>query len=182
MKMFIKKLKERQGNALILACAIVISLILILSVLCEYIRLQMIAKGVRDALQTAVISIAVQNYDDLYNGLREGYSGGYVLTSFNRWESKIDTGDVYSHLEKSLGLKKESNCYVKLSGNLVEYRISGIKVDLINPPIAPRGDNNLQQFKAESYLNLEVPLSFGWSMLPPMKIKLKVVAGYTPKF
>lgn len=180
MMKLIRKLKERRGNALILSCVIIISLIITFSVLCEYIRLQMIAKGVRDALETAIISVAVQNYDDLYNGLREGYSGGYTLTPFNKWESKTDTGDLYTHLDKLLGLKKEGDYHVKLAGNEVEYKISGLEVDIVNPPRAPT--NNVQQFKAESYVKLEVPLSFGWNKLPPMKIRLKLVAGYTPKF
>jgi len=66
-------LKEKKGNALPIACAIVLSLIIIFSAVSEYMRLQIIAKGVRDALQTSVIAVAAQNYDDVYNGLREGY-------------------------------------------------------------------------------------------------------------
>ncbi|MFA9399294.1 MAG: hypothetical protein ACERKV_13650, partial [Clostridiaceae bacterium] len=68
MKNIKRILKEKTGNALPLACAIVLSLILIFSVVAEYMRLQIIAKGVRDALQTSVISVASQNYDDVYNG------------------------------------------------------------------------------------------------------------------
>ena len=37
-------------------------------------------------LQSAVISVATANYDDLYNGLREGYSGGYKFTSLEQWQ------------------------------------------------------------------------------------------------
>ena len=61
-------LKEKKGNALPLACAIVLALIIIFSAVSEYMRLQIIAKGVRDALQTSVIAVAAQNYDDVYNG------------------------------------------------------------------------------------------------------------------
>lgn len=175
-------LKEKRGNALPLACAIVMSLILIFSAVSEYMRLQIIAKGVRDALQTSIISVATQNYDDVYNGLREGYSGGYTLSASDKWESKLDTGDVYAYLDNLLGLEKEGAYHIKITGKEAEYKLSELKVNIINTPIAPSSPDSLQKFEAEAYIHLEVPLSFGWDKLPQLKINLKVKADYTPKF
>ena len=84
----LKRMKDKSGNTLPLACAIVISLLLISSIIMEYTRLTIIANGVRDALQASVISVSVQNYDDTYNGLREGYSGGYNKTTGGSWQEK----------------------------------------------------------------------------------------------
>lgn len=182
IKDFRRILKEKKGNALPLACAIVMSLILIFSAVSEYMRLQIIAKGVRDALQTSVISVAAQNYDDVYNGLREGYSGGYKLSSSDKWESKLDTGDVYTYLDNLLGLEKDGAYHIKITGKEAEYKLSALKVNIINTPLAPTNPNGLQKFESEAYINLEVPLSFGWGKLPSLKINLKVKAGYTPKF
>ena len=175
-------LKGKRGNALPLACAIVMSLILIFSAVSEYMRLQIIAKGVRDALQTSVISVVTQNYDDVYNGLREGYSGGYTLASTDKWESKIDIGDVYSYLDNLLGLEKDGAYHFKNTGKEAEYKLSELKVNIINTPLAPSNTDSLEKFQAESYIHLEVPLSFGWDKLPPLQINLKVKAGYTSKF
>jgi hypothetical protein len=175
-------LKEKKGNALSLACAIVMSLILIFSAVSEYMRLQIIAKGVRDALQTSVISVATQNYDDIYNGLREGYSGGYTLSSSDKWESKLDTGDVYDYLDNLLELEKDGAYHIKITGKEGEYKLSELKVNTINTDLAPSNPDSLPKFQAEVFIDLEVPLSFGWGKLPPLKINLKVKAGYTPKF
>jgi len=175
-------LKEKRGNAMPLACAIVMSLIIIFSAVSEYMRLQIIAKGVRDALQTSIISVATENYDDVYNGLREGYSGGYTLSPLNRWESRIDTGDVYNYLDNLLGLEKHGAYHIKLAGKEVEYKLSELKVNIVNTPLAPSNTDNLQKFQSEAYIHLEVPLSFGWDKLPPLEIDLKVKAGYTQKF
>ena len=177
-------LKEKKGNALPLACAIVMSLILIFSAASEYMRFQIIAKGVRDALQTAVISVATENYDNLYNGLREGYSGGYYLSDSNQWQSQLDTGDVYAELDSLLGLETEGIYHIKTTGGEMEFRLSNLSVNLKNNPFAPSKSNieNVQRFKAEAFIILEVPLSFGWNKLPPLKINLKVLAGYTSKF
>jgi hypothetical protein len=182
MKFLKRILKEKRGNALLLACAIVMSLILIFSAVSEYMRLQIIAKGVRDALQTSVISVATQNYDDIYNGLREGYSGGYTLSSSDKWESKLDTGDVYDYLDNLLGLEKDGVYHIKITGEGSEYKLSELKVNIINTSIAPSNPDSLPKFQAEVFIKLEVLLSFGWGKLPPLQINLKVKAGYTPKF
>lgn len=175
-------LKEKKGNALPLACAIVMSLIIIFSGISEYLRLQMIAKGVRDALEASIISVAAANYDQVYNGLREGYSGGYYLSSDNKWESKLDNGDIYSELSNLLGLKKEGNYYVKLSNGKTEFKVSDLNVNVVNTALAPTDTSGNQRFQAEAFILIEVPLGFGFNKVPPLKINLKVVSGYTPKF
>lgn len=39
-----------------------------------------IAAGVKDEVQSAVISTSVANYGNVYDGIREGYSDGYRLS------------------------------------------------------------------------------------------------------
>lgn len=172
----IGKLKNKDGNAPIMACVIVLCLLLFFTVISEYLRLQIIAKGVRDAVQSSVISVAIQNYDDVYNGLREGYSGGYELDDGDNWSSRVDTGAVLSNLSGSLGLINGK----KYSDEYLEYKISNLDVNILNTPLAPSG--NSKKFESEVLLTLEVPLSFGWDELAPLRIRMKVNAGYTPKF
>lgn len=172
----ISKLKSKDGNAAIMACVIVIGLLLLFTVVVEYLRLQIIAKGVRDAIQSAVISVAVENYDEVYNGLREGYSGGYELDSNDNWKSTVDNGAVLSNLGNVLGLINGE----KYSGLQLEYTISNIDINILNTPLAPI--ENSKKFESEVWLTLEVPLSFGWDKLPQLEIRMKVNAGYTPKF
>ena len=46
----------------------------------EYMRLMIVAQGVRDSVQSAIVDVATENWDEAYAGLREGYSGGYQLS------------------------------------------------------------------------------------------------------
>ena len=83
-------LRDRKGNGFPLAIAITLALVIIFCGISEYIRLLIIAQGVRDAVQTAVISTVNDNYDDVYHGVREGYSGGYQPEiSRNLWTMVI---------------------------------------------------------------------------------------------
>ena len=169
-------LRNKDGNAALMACVIVLCLLLVFSVISEYLRLRLIANGVRDAVQSSVISVVTENYDDVYNGLREGYSGGYSLDHNDAWASQVDSGSVLANLSNVLNLIGSS----KYVGSDLEYTISEIQVNVINATFAP--NNNTSKFEAEVFINLSVPLSFGWYHLKPLEIRMKVNAGYTPKF
>ena len=73
-------IKDKKGMSYPLTVALVLALLIILCVLAEFFRLSIIAYGVRNALQESVISVATTNYNEVYDGLREGYSGGYFMT------------------------------------------------------------------------------------------------------
>jgi len=143
----------------------------------EYFRLNVIAGGVRDSLQAAVLSVATQNYDEVYTGLREGYSGGYIKTEQNIWEQAFDVGDVYAELDKLLGLEDEHN---KKSGDKEEFQLSDLDIEMINTPFAPSSSDNKLTVNAK--IRLQVPLSFGWAGLPKVIITVRTSAKYISKF
>lgn len=176
-----KAIRTNRGSGFPLAVAITLCLVMIISGISEYFRLMIVAQGVRDALQDAVISAVSDNYDDVFHGVREGYSGGYQPIDSD-FEESLDYGDIYYHLEMILGIEQSGEEYVKTTNDgKEEFKIWDLKVEIRNAPLAS-GDINGQRFKIDSYIMLEVPVSFGGNVLPPMKIKVKDSAGYTPKF
>ena len=64
----------------------------------------------------------------------------------------------------------------------IEYAVYGLSVNIDNSPFAPSNTNGIQEFQATSKITLEVPLSFGGDLLPPMKVDLLVKSRYMPKF
>lgn len=162
--------------------AVVIALVgmMFFVVLWQVIRLVIISAGVKDAVQSAVISTSVGNYGNVYDGVREGYSGGYKFSG-NSWKAAISTGDVYGRLDELLGLKSSGGKHTKINSDGVEYSVYGLSVSIDNAEFAPTS-SEIQQFSATSYITLEVPLSFCGDSLPPMKIRLCVKSKYTPKF
>jgi len=177
----LKILRSKSGNSYPLAIAIALSIVIISCGAFEYMRLMLIAQGVRDGVQSAIISVATENYDDVYASLREGYSGGYVNNG-GGFTEQLDLGDVYARLDSVLGLRRQGAYHVKYAEDVMEYRISNLNVHVANAPFAPSDRGTAQKFQAEATIHLEVPLSFGWSNLPPMTINLRCIAGYTPKF
>lgn len=178
----LKPLKNKRGNGYPLAVAITLVLIMIFTSISEYFRLMIVAEGVRDALQDAVIATVTENYDDVYHGVREGYSGGYqpIVDDF---EESLDYGDIYDKMDTILGLYIENDYHVKSASDTTEmqFRIWNLQVDIENAPLAT-ADREDNRFKIDSSIMVEVPVSFGGKLLPPMRIKVKNSAGYTPIF
>ncbi len=58
-----KMIKDKKGMSYPLTVALMLALLIVLCVLAEFLRLSIIAYGVRNALQEAVISVATTNYN-----------------------------------------------------------------------------------------------------------------------
>ena len=159
-------LRDRKGNGFPLAIAITLALVIIFCGISEYIRLLIIAQGVRDAV---------------YHGVREGYSGGYQPMAGD-FEESLDYGDIYGRLEEVLGLSYQGGTRVKFTEDgKTEFRVWGLDVDIENAPLAG-GDRAGNRFVANCEIELEVPVSFGGRLLPAMRITVATSAGYTPRF
>lgn len=172
-------LRDRKGNSTPLTIALVLGLLLLICAMAEFFRLGLIVQGVRDGLQQSVITVATTNYDETYNGLREGYSGGYILSG-DRWEEHFDYDDIYYRLDSLLGTDREGGYHVKKLSKGFEYRLSGLTVEILNTPFTPGGAS--RNFEADARITIEIPLSFGWELVPPLKMELRTRAAYMPKF
>ncbi len=181
VRKIVKLLHSRKGfSSAPLAVVIALAGMMFFVVLWQIIRLVTISAGVKDAVQSAVIATSVGNYSNVYDGVREGYSGGYKHTG-SYWRSAISTGNVYGRLDKLLGLKTSRGKHVKSNSDGTEFAVYGLSVNVNNAQFAPTS-SDIQQFSATSYITLEVPLSFCGEILPPMKVTLCVKSKYTPKF
>ncbi|WP_036712411.1 hypothetical protein [Paenibacillus ehimensis] len=172
---------NRSGNGFPLIVSIVLAIIIVSCAVYEYMRLKIIASGVRDAVQSSIITVATENYSNVYTGLRQSYSGGFTRIQ-NQWNEQVSTGDIYNRLSEQLGLTKQDNAYIKIATGQEEYRLSGLSVTIFNAPFAPDSSTPIRQFTAKAIIHLEVPLSFGWRHLPPMQADVDVEAVYMPRF
>lgn len=179
MRKLKKAVTDKRGMSYPLTVVLVLALLIVMCVLAEFIRLSIIAYGVRNSLQESVISVAITNYDEVYDGLREGYSGGYFMTG-DSWEETLDYGDVYTQLDCLLGTNPDGSYHVKWQGNGYEYRITDLNVSISNAPFAP--GNAGRNFEADVSVQIDIPLSFGWEALPPVRMTIRTKAVYMPKF
>ena len=181
MHKFWRRLKSKKGFSGPWVVVVALIGVMLFVVISQYIRLMTIASGVKDAVQSAVISASVSNWANVYPCIREGYAGGYKYTS-GSWNERMTSGNIYGRLSNLLGLKYSGGKYVSTTDDGVEYAVYGLSVHIDNSPFAPGNTNGIQEFQATSRITLEVPLSFGGDILPPMKVDLLVKSRYMPKF
>ena len=94
----------------------------------------------------------------------------------------MTSGNIYGRLSNLLGLEYKNGKYCSVTSDGVEYAVYGLSVHIDNSPFAPGSTSGIQEFQATSKITLEVPLSFGGDILPPMKVELLVKSKYMPKF
>lgn len=171
-------LKDRKGNMTPLVVAVAVCMLLIILGVSEYMRLVITAAGIKDAMESAVISTVNDNYNEVYHSVREGYAAGYEPDG-ESFRASVDYGDIYGRLCFLLGLEEDGDGYVRVgSGGEQEYRVSNLTVSIPNTALgAGRGS-----YFADAAVRLEVPVRFAGKIITNMSINLKVRAAYTEKF
>lgn len=170
--------KDNNGSMVPLAVAVTIVMLLIILGISEYMRLVITAAGIKDAMESAVISTVNDNYNEVYHSVREGYAAGYEPDG-EGFEASVDYGDIYGRLCFLLGLEEDGDGYVRINnGGEKEYRLSGLQVSIPNTAIASPGGT----FYADASITMEVPVRFAGKIVSNMSIKLKVRAAYKEKF
>lgn len=175
-------LKEHSGSSMLFAAFIAFG-IFVVSLLCyEYAHLSIVSQGIRNAVQDAATQSCSENYARLYDGVREGYSGGYALDGSDRWSQNIDPGDTYGKLDATLKMRGEGAVHTRYDSNgKTEYSISDLSIQMTNTPFAPDDPDNAHKLTCVAYVTLTLPTGFNWGV-PPMQARLRVIAGYSPKF
>lgn len=171
-------LRDQTGSMVPLAVAATIGMLLIILGVSEYMRLVITAAGVKDAMESAVVSTVNDNYNEVYHSVREGYAAGYEPDG-EGFVAAVDYGDIYGRMCFLLGLEEDGEGYVRINnGGEREYRISGLSVDIPNTALASPGGT----YYADASITLEVPVRFAGKIVSNMTIGLKARAAYKEKF
>ena len=171
-------LKDRSGNMIPMVVTVTIIFLLLILSVTEYMRLMITAAGVKDAMESAIISTVNDNYNEVYHSVREGYAAGYEPED-ESFAASVDYGDIYGRLCFLLGLEEDGSGYVRYNNNgEKEYRLSNLSVYL--PNTALRGGGGT--YYADASIRLSVPVRFAGKLLPDMAITIKARAAYTEKF
>ena len=170
-------LKDRKGNMMPLVVSVTMGMLLIILGITEYMRLVITAAGVKDAMESAILSTVNDNYNEVYHSVREGYAAGYEPYG-EGFTSSVDYGDIYGRLCFLLGLEEEGEGYVRMGNDgETEYRLSGLSVSIPNTALGGGG-----AYYADASIRLEVPVRFAGRLITDMSIIIKNRAVYREKF
>lgn len=169
---------DNAGSMVPLAVAATIAVLFIILGISEYMRLVITAAGVKDAMESAVVSAVNDNYNEVYHSVREGYAAGYEPDG-EGFLAAVDYGDIYGRMCFLLGLEEDGEGYVRMNnGGEREYRLSGLSVNIPNTALAAPGGT----YYADASITLDVPVRFAGKTVSDLSINLKVKAAYKEKF
>jgi len=166
-------LSNNRGNMFPLTVAVAISLLMMLLVACEYMKLMIVSAGVKDAYEEAIISVVNDNYNEVYHCVREGYAGGYQPGGTG-FVASLDQGNVVDRMSSLLRLEESGGgiCISRTGAGNIQYRISNMNVTVHNTPMSRSGE----KFYADGTLLLEIPVIFAGQTLGYMPVNIKVQA------
>ena len=177
--------KSGAGNELYTVIFFLVFFIIALFVI-EYARALIIAKGIRDAAQTAVITAATDNWDNTFKARREGYSGAW----HKRWNQdeaaafteRIGRHDIASIMNGIIGSSDAGGFNQKRdSDGRIEFRYRVTDVIWRHQGLRP-GDPLSMNFEATVYIHIQIPWGFNWDDRTPIDMNIRVKAVYMPKF
>lgn len=77
------KIKCKQGGGLIYAASILMFGMLLISIGMEYFRIRVTALGIQSAYEKAILTVATENYNETYTGVREEEALGGIYEGGN---------------------------------------------------------------------------------------------------
>jgi hypothetical protein len=182
---FIKKSKDKGGSGVINGVIIFLFCMLLLSVAFEYLKVQIIAYGIRDNFERAVLTVASENYNEVYAGFREieytggvyegGPAGGGNIEEIPEWLPLNDYGNVMDELQELLNLvQMEDDTYVSETDN---YILNNMNVEVRDQSSDAGG-----RYEIRGDIRLQVPLYFANIKITDIELPVKIKTAYTPKY
>ncbi len=181
----INKIKTKDGSGIIDGVIILLFCMLLLSIAFEYLKVQIIAYGIRDNFERAVLTVASENYNEVYAGFREieytggvyegGPAGGGNIEEIPEWLPLNDYGNVIDELQELLNLEQtEDETYVSENDNYV--------VDNMIVEVRDYSSDAGGRYEIRGVIRLHVPLYFVKIKITDIELPIKIKTAYTPKY
>jgi hypothetical protein len=184
LKKFSKKLKEKDGSSIIYMVVIFLIAMILLSISYEFIRMQIIANNIRDAYERSILTVAADNYNEVYAGFRDkeyiggefegGPAGGGDKNELAEWVAMNDYGNIKEELMELLSLKEDGRFILS---DKDKYKLSDMKVEVKNGEYS---SNTRYQIKGT--LKLTIPFYFNKVFISDIVIPIHVNSAYTAKY
>ncbi len=144
-----------------------------------------IVKQVDHAVEMSVDGVAKANWDNIYQGVREGYAGAYTKKKdTDAWTEVMTKQSVLDQLKEVIAFETEGSTWVKKDdkGNvLFSLKPKETEVKIINTNLgASEGD----ALVIETTNIITVPWMFVglWLEAEPLEIERTTQCGYSPRF
>ena len=185
-----RKLKENDGSAYMNLMWLIFVIMLLTAVYIEYNRINYILKTVDMAYERALTAVAVNNYDEIYENVREeeAYGGAFIGGNEGEYEEDekpvffddSDYGDIEDELISLLGLTKiyDSDVISRItSGNMNEFSLSEFHAE-----IRQDGADTDGKYRVDGKVKVRVPIYFMGKEIVALDLEVKSKATWRTRW
>lgn len=183
-----RKLLCNRGSVYIYGVCVIMALAMVLSALFEYFRVSGTIERVDRAYEKAMLSVAITNYDEIYNTMREetqiggGFEGGNETIKDSdekpEWSYFNDMGDVASELASLLDIDEDENSIFSYdSYGYLQYIVSDFQMNIKQTP-AYKSEN---KYEISGQFHIELPLYFFGQEISRLKMDIPSTAAWKSK-
>ncbi len=185
-----RKLRENDGSAYMNLMWLMFAIMLMVAVYIEYNRINHILKTVDMAYERALTAVAVNNYDEIYENVREEEAYGGAFNGGNEGEYEEDEkpvffddsdyGDIEDELVSLLGLTKlsDSDVISKISsGSVNEFSLSDFHAEIRQDGVDIDG-----KYRVDGKLKVRVPIYFMGKELTALDLEVKSKATWRTRW
>lgn len=169
---FFTKFKCRKGMSYPLIAVLILVFLLFAFGIFEIIRLNILAANIRGKFQEVIISESTANYANIYDSTREGYAAGYKLSSFTWTASSITTRN---RIKNAITTDFSGGEHSQLT-------IVDIDFTVVPAAVAPSDKENSVKFNITGTIVVDIPYSFAWSGLTPIRFTTEVKSEWRMMF
>lgn len=162
------KLKEERAGVYIYGVFLMLAIVIVAAAFMEYFRIYGTVGMVEKAYEKAMLSVAIENYDDIFTTVREGTQIGGMFDGGNEtrigsiekpvWVCINDFGDILEELIDVLQIEYDGETAIVLRDNAgsLMYRISDLKMN-----IAQAGSyDDIPIYEINGSFDIELPVYF----------------------
>jgi len=186
----VNKLQENYGGVYIIMMWVLLAIMLIMAVYLEYSRISHILKTVDTAYERALTTVAVNNYDEIYENVREeeayggGFNGGnegeYGIDEAPIYFDATDYGEIEDELVGLLGLTKflESEEVSRvINDSRYEYSLRDFEAE-----IRQDGTDIDGKYRVDGKVKVSVPIYFMGQEITSLELEVKSKATWRTRW
>lgn len=180
------KLKVNPGNMTPYVIVLILVFMMLMAAVWEYLRIYAVLALVDQSVISAVEGVTEENWDEIYQGVREGYAGAYTKDKqVDSWEEIINRKRITEQMKEMIDFKEDGLLLSKVDeeGSLIfSIKPDAMEINVIN---AEFDDQEGSSLVVEAVNQVELPFMFlsgVFKDIPSITFERTTRCRYVPKF
>lgn len=179
-------MKRDPGNMSFNALIVIITFMMLMSISWEYVRIFSVLNDLDNSVVSSVEGVAQENWDEIYQGVREGYAGAYTKDELtDDWEEIINRKQIIEQMKEMYDFEEDGLLLTKVGSDgktIFSIEPDEMEITVINTSF---DDDEGAALVVEATNTVVLPFMFLAGMfdeVPAIEFERTTKVRYVPKF